>query len=140
LRRALGEAPLEAVGPLDEAAVAGFTTAMDTDFNTPDALAVIFDLAREINRGRDQHVLEAELDTRRRTLLHLLDILGVDLRQSETSRDEAIDPFVELLLATRQKLRAAKQWALSDEIRDGLQALGVAIEDHANEPSTWRRL
>ena len=49
LRRALGPEPLDLNGPLDEPSVEAFKTAMDADFNTPDALSVIFDLAREIN-------------------------------------------------------------------------------------------
>jgi cysteinyl-tRNA synthetase len=53
LRRAVGPEPLDAHGDLDQASVDAFTAAMDADLNTPDALAVIFDLAREVNRRRD---------------------------------------------------------------------------------------
>src|ERR671933_1346348 len=75
LRRALGEEPLSLDGPLDQAAVDAFHAAMDADFNTPDALAVIFDLAREINRCRDAGAATEEVDRRRRTLVYLLDVL-----------------------------------------------------------------
>jgi cysteinyl-tRNA synthetase len=193
LRRALGPEPLDLTGSLDEASVDGFKAAMDADFNTPDALAVIFDLAREINTLRSAHgsngqaesplplqgsdfqppPTQEDVDRRRRTLVHLLDVLGLNL-QSTSLRDEvSIEPFLALreyvqsaahlsavaaieaqsnvtrkgpslpllvdeLLDSRRKLRQAKQWALADEIRDRLSALGVTVEDKPGGESTWR--
>src|SRR5207245_5679607 len=108
LRRALGEEPLSLDGPLDDQAVDAFNAAMDADFNTPDALAVIFDLAREINRLRaaqasvvgerdtpltlrgpdyDPELFRSEIDRGRRTMVFLLDVLGLDIR-SEAPTDE----------------------------------------------------
>jgi cysteinyl-tRNA synthetase len=138
LRRALGEEPLSMDGPLDEDAVNAFNAAMDADFNTPDALAVIFDLAREINRCRDSGAAPAELDRRRRTLVHLLDVLGLDLRAEGPAEQGSIEPYVDLLLEVRRKLRDLKQWALADEIRARLGALGVTVEDKPGGESTWR--
>src|SRR5579864_1795088 len=83
LRRALGEEPLPLDGGLDESTVAAFTAAMDEDFNTPGALAVIFDLARDINTLRTNG---SPTDEKRRTLRELLGVLGIDL-QSEAPRD-----------------------------------------------------
>src|SRR5260370_31403825 len=68
LRRALGPEPLERAGALDEPSVEAFKTAMDADFNTPDALAVIFDLARQINTARASAEPQADVDRLRRTL------------------------------------------------------------------------
>ncbi len=138
LRRALGEEPLSEDGPLDQMAVDAFNAAMDADFNTPDALAVIFDLAREINRCRDSGGAPEELDQRRRTLVRLLDVLGLDIRSAEPARQRSIEPYVELLLEVRRKLRDLKQWALADEIRSRLADLGVTVEDRPGGESAWR--
>jgi cysteinyl-tRNA synthetase len=138
LRRALGEEPLSLDGPLDDQAVDAFNAAMDADFNTPDALAVIFDLAREINRCRDSGAAPAELDRRRRTLVHLLGVLGLDLGSDQPREQRSIEPYVDLLLEVRRKLREVKQWALADEIRTRLADLGVTVEDKPSGESAWR--
>jgi cysteinyl-tRNA synthetase len=135
LRRALGDEPLALEGDLYEPSVDAFKAAMDSDFNTPDALAVIFDLAREINTRR---AAGEDFDAQRRTLVTLLDVLGLDLR-SEAPRDGVdIGPYVELLLDVRKKLRVLKQWELADDIRKGLGALGVTVEDRPGGESNWR--
>jgi cysteinyl-tRNA synthetase len=119
--------------------VAAFTEAMDADFNTPGALAAIFDLAREINRLRSSAAPSAELDRARATLLHLVDILGIDLTQvSSESNHQSAGPFIELSLDVRRKLREIKQWALADEIRVRLGELGVIVEDKPGGASSWR--
>jgi cysteinyl-tRNA synthetase len=138
LRRALDDEPLTPEGPLDTSAIDAFTAAMDDDFNTPDALAVIFDLAREINTLRGSARSTEELGTRRRTLLKLLDVLGLDIRTEAPSDTRAIDVYVDLLLDVRRKLRDLKQWALADEIRTRLSDLGVSVEDRPGGDSTWR--
>jgi cysteinyl-tRNA synthetase len=109
-----------------------FRAAMDDDFNTPVATAVLFDVARAANRAEGADRLAAQGQ-----LLRLAGVLGLDL--SGAAADGAGDaaPFVELLVAVRQELRAAKQWALADSLRDRLEALGVTIEDTASG-STWR--
>jgi cysteinyl-tRNA synthetase len=146
LRRALGPEVLDPQGPLDEPTVAKFEAAMDADFNTPDALAVIFDLAREINtlRARDGAATSAppahlDLDRRRRTLVYLLGVLGLDLSAAQPSEAASVGPLVELTLDIRSKLRDIKQWALADEIRDRLNDLGIIVEDKPGGESTWRR-
>jgi cysteinyl-tRNA synthetase len=137
LRRALGEEPLSLDGPLDDPAVGAFKAAMDADFNTPDALAVIFDLAREINRCRDSGAAPAELDRRRRTLVQLLGVLGLDPGSDQPQEQRSIEPYVDLLLEVRRKLRDMKQWALADEIRTRLADLGVTVKDRPGGESTW---
>ncbi len=138
LRRALGSAPLTLDGELDQDAVRAFEAAMDADFNTPDALAVVFDLVRELNRARDAGAPEAELDRSRRTILRLLCILGLELPPVEDPSTQAVGPLVELLLDVRRQLREARQWALADQIRDRLAALDIVVEDKAGGGSTWR--
>jgi cysteinyl-tRNA synthetase len=137
LRRAFGPEPLERAGDLDQPSVDAFTESMDADFNTPDALAVIFDLAREINRRRDAGAAQAEIDPGRRTIVHLLDVLGIGLTESSDGRLD-IGPFVELLLDLRRKLRESKQWPLADEVRDRLKQLNVIVEDKPGGESAWR--
>ncbi|MBI2756157.1 MAG: cysteine--tRNA ligase [Chloroflexi bacterium] len=137
LRTAVGDEPLQHEGALAEDAVARFEAAMDADFNTPDALAAIYDLAREVNRRRAAG--HEALDAGRRTIVRLLGVLGIDLLGGERVRPaDGAEPFVDLLLEVRQKMREAKQWALADEIRDRLGTLGVAVEDKPGNQSTWR--
>ncbi|MBV8719155.1 MAG: cysteine--tRNA ligase [Chloroflexi bacterium] len=134
LRRALGDEALSADGPVDQDAVKAFTTAMDADFNTPDALGVIFDLAREINTGR---VAGQDTDPKRRALVQLLDVLGLNLRAEVARNHQEVGPYVDLLVEVRRKLRDAKQWSLADEIRNALTDLGVTVNDGPGGTSTW---
>ncbi len=109
-----------------------FTAAMDDDLGTPQALAVLFDLAREINRKRDAgQPIAAE----QALLRELAGVLGLTLAAPQQRAQEAA-PFIDLLVAIRSELRAAKQWALADRIRDGLAELGVELKD-SPEGTTW---
>jgi cysteinyl-tRNA synthetase len=111
-----------------------FTEVMDDDFNTPQALAVLFDLARDINRGTEQGAATAEA---RHALKELAGVMGLTLKAAEQSFTDAA-PFIELLIKTRKQLRDAKQFKLADEIRDKLLETGVIIEDTA-QGTTWKR-
>jgi cysteinyl-tRNA synthetase len=135
LRRALGDEPLDLEGPLDQGTLDRFIAAMDADFNTPDALAAIFDLAREINTRR---AAAEDTEVQRRTLVRLLDILGLDLRaEAAASNHREVAPYVDLLVEVRRKLRDVKQWALADEIRTRLADLGVTVQDRPGGYSAW---
>ena len=121
--------------PLDPASYRqAFIEAMDDDLNTAQALAALFDLAREINRARDEN---RPFDEAQAALLELADVMGMTLVEPEAAMAAA--PFVELLVSIREELRAAKQFELSDRIRDGLAELGVALEDTAGGPAARRR-
>ena len=109
-----------------------FMAAMDDDLNTPQALAVLFDLAKEVNRARDEG---RGIAAPQGLLLELADVLGLRLEQTEQAIEAA--PFIELLVQIRTELRAAKQWQLADRVRDGLSALHVALEDGA-QGTTWK--
>ena len=111
-----------------------FIEAMDDDLNTAQALAALFDLAREINRARDEN---RPFDDAQAALLELADVMGLTLVEAEAAMAAA--PFVELLVSIREELRAAKQFELSDRIRDGLAELGVALEDKAGGTAARRR-
>jgi len=110
-----------------------FIEAMDDDFSTAQATAALFDLAREINRGEEEN---ADVTEARAMLRELAGVLGLTLAEPSASQGGA-EPFIELLLATRQGLREAKQFRLADEIRDKLAELGVVVED-GPQGSTWK--
>jgi cysteinyl-tRNA synthetase len=104
-----------------------FLAAMDDDLNTPRALAVLFDMAREINRTHAERDVSAAQDC----LRFLGSILGLTFAERESSRaaHADVEPFIELLLATRDELRKVKQYNLADQIRDGLDRQGIVLED-----------
>ena len=113
-----------------------FLSAMDEDLNTPRALAVLFDLARDMNRAGDegQDITPAQ-DCMRR----LGGILGLTFQETTSGGNDelAAKPFIELLLATRDELRKAKQYEMADHIRDGLDQQGVVLEDTA-QGTQWQ--
>ena len=106
-----------------------FHAAMDDDFNAPEALAVLFDLGRAINRGRGEGAPPEAIEPARRMLVELAGVLGLNLERDGV--DQAVDaaPFIDLLLRVRDGLRERKEWALSDMIRDELGTLEVTVED-----------
>ncbi len=136
LYTALKGAPAPADGAIDwsEPFAARFKAAMDDDFNTPEAVAVLFDLAREIGKGR------AELMPALRALGGVLGLLQrdpVSFLQSgpgETLPDAEIRRRIEARLAARKR----KDYAEADRIRAELDAAGIVLEDAAAE-TTWRR-
>ena len=113
-------------------AKAQFVEAMDDDFNTPRALAAMFELAREINRGKDEG---ADVLGAQGALRELSGVLGISL--DETAETSAAGPFVQMLVNVRTELRAARQFDIADSIRDRLSELGVTIED-TPEGTEWR--
>lgn len=110
-----------------------FKDAMDDDFNTPQAVAVAFDISRDINR-------EAELGNKiadaQNLLKEITGILGLT-HKVKTSAGQESSKYIGLLVETRNELRAAKQFALADKIRVKLEELGVIIEDKA-QGSAWK--
>lgn len=111
-----------------------FIESMDDDFNVAQAVAVLFDLAREINRGRDEGMNVAEAQC---TLAELVGIMGFTLEEVAKPPLDAA-PFIELLISVRNDLRQAKEWKLSDKIRSYLAELGIALED-TPKGTVWKR-
>ncbi|MEM5553142.1 cysteine--tRNA ligase [Pseudoalteromonas neustonica] len=120
--------------------VAKFRKAMDDDFNTPEALPVLFELAKELNRVKDSETAQAgQLAF---VLRSLGEVLGVAQQTPEAflqgaqADDEVAQ--IEALIVKRNDARASKDWAAADEARDALNALGVILEDSAGK-TTWRK-
>jgi cysteinyl-tRNA synthetase len=117
-----------------EPRAAAFKAAMDDDFNTPGAVAVLFDLASSINRGNqaDAALLRALGDV----LGFLQQAPGDYLRGGPAGLDEAA---IEALIAARVAAKAAREFARADQIRQELAALGVELKDSAQGTSWVRR-
>jgi len=120
-----------------------FHAAMNDDFNTPEALAAMFELVREINRVRAEDATKAAgLGASLRCLGDMLGILQNDpeayLRGDEAGDDDLGDGAIDDMIAARNQAKADKNWAEADRIRDELQAQGIVLEDGAGG-TTWRR-
>ncbi|MBK8454070.1 MAG: cysteine--tRNA ligase [Thiofilum sp.] len=118
-----------------------FHTAMQDDFNTPEAIAVLFDLAREINRLRNEN--NESVHAHAALLKQLAGILGLLNSEVESwfkgeSKGGLDDAAIAALIQQRNEARANKQWAESDRIRDELKAQGILLEDKAGV-TTWKR-
>ncbi|MBI4296574.1 MAG: cysteine--tRNA ligase [Chloroflexi bacterium] len=103
-----------------------FTEVMDDDFNTPQALATLFDLCREINRLIDEGYAAR---AGKQLLAELGGVLGLTFAPWPKVSLGSAEPFIRLLIDTRNRLRQAKQWQLADEIRTGLSERGVELKD-----------
>jgi cysteinyl-tRNA synthetase len=125
---------------------ASFRQAMDDDFNTPEAVAVLFDLARETNKCRDTDSARASrLAACLRQLGAMLGLLQADpehfLRETAAAGDAGTglsDQDIEALIASRLAARAQKNWVEADRIRAQLEGQGIVLEDSATGTS-WRR-
>ncbi len=120
--------------------VTAFKESMDDDFNTPGALAVLFELAREINKLKAENQAEAnKLAARLKQLAGVLGLLEQDpdiFLQGDANNDEVAE--IEALIKQRNEARASKNWAAADEARNKLTAMGIVLEDGANG-TTWRK-
>lgn len=156
---------IEALNARAKAAPPAFVEAMDDDFNSAAALAVMFELVRQINQARDAGATDAQLAAAQNVLLELSGVLGLRLKAVERQPDvpplhglideiaaelegqtdlleaarsaENGAALMDTLLELRKAIRAQKLWALSDKIRDRLAEQGILVEDSAGG-SSWR--
>ncbi|MFU0781991.1 MAG: cysteine--tRNA ligase [Thermoanaerobacterium thermosaccharolyticum] len=111
-----------------------FEEAMDDDFNTADAISVLFEMVRDINTNIDgnspKELIEYILDI----FLKLSSVLGISYKKRDLLDDE-----IKKLIEKREEARKAKNWAEADKIRDELKKQGIALED---TPSgvRWKRI
>lgn len=120
--------------------VEAFKAAMDDDFNTPGALAVLFEIAREVNKLKTEDMAKANgLAVRLKELAGVLGLLYQDpeaFLQGDADNDEVAE--IEALIKQRNEAKAAKNWAVADEVRDKLKAMNIVLEDTPNG-TTWRK-
>ncbi len=122
---------------------ARFETSMDDDFNTPLALAVLFDIAKELNKVKDD---KKRAQTLAVTLRFLSSILGLldddpeDFLKSSVNDSILSSEAIEALIQQRIEAKQTKNWAMADTIRDDLKEQGVILEDAAGNITTWRRV
>ncbi|HXA36624.1 MAG TPA: cysteine--tRNA ligase [Steroidobacteraceae bacterium] len=143
LYRALKDA--DTSGPIDAEWFGRFRVAMDDDFNTPEALAAMQGVARELNQAKAQGD-SAKTASAAATLRAMSAVLGVLQQDPDTYLKRSVgnkmmsDVDVEALLAARQAARAAKNFAESDRIRAQLTAAGILLEDKPGGATQWRRV
>ncbi|NJC97580.1 MAG: cysteine--tRNA ligase [Anaerolineae bacterium] len=145
LRAALRPASTSASGLSADAASApaaqaestkqAFIEAMDDDFNTPLALAALYELVKAINTARDNGANDEQLKPAQSMLRELAGVLGLRLQEKPGSSDD--EAKVIALIEERNEARKQKNWARSDEIRDQLKEMGVVIED-SKDGTKWR--
>lgn len=120
--------------------VEAFKAAMDDDFNTPGALAVLFEIAREVNKLKTEDMAKANgLAVRLKELAGVLGLLYQDpeaFLQGDANNDEVAE--IEALIKQRNEAKAAKNWAVADEVRDKLKAMNIVLEDTPNG-TMWRK-
>ncbi len=142
LYRALAGAGAD--GRADPATVSLFREAMDDDFNTPEAFAVLQGVARELNtaKGEGRDAMAADLAATMRELGRLLGLLQ---QEPEAYLKRGVgaqgleDGAIDALIVARRAARAAKNFAEGDRIRDHLAAAGIVIEDKPGGLTQWRR-
>lgn len=121
---------------------ARFIAAMNDDFNTPEAGAVLFDMAREVNRLKEEHLHAASaLASHLRKLASVLGLLEQEAEaflQSGARADEGEVAVIEALIRQRLQARKAKDWAAADVARDRLTEMGIVLED-GPQGTSWRR-
>jgi cysteinyl-tRNA synthetase len=137
-RETLRMASVPAVRP--EARPEAFDAAMDDDIAVPQALAVVHEHVRQGNAALAAGDQAATLQTFR-AVLAMVDVLGLDPWQppwsgasgaAQERSTEVIDALVQVVLAQRQEARARKDFAAADAIRDGLDRIGIKVEDTAS--------
>ncbi len=129
---------------MDAEWVGKFRAAMDDDFNTPEALAALQGVARELNQAKAAGDA-AKAAGGAATLRAMSGLLGVLQQDPDAYLKRSVgdkmmpDAAVEELLAARRAARGAKNFAESDRIREQLTAAGILLEDKAGGVTQWRR-
>ena len=106
-----------------------FLNNMDNDFNTPNALSVIFNLIRDVNRGIDnKNISKNSLIYVKNLLIEFGEILGFEF-SIKPSVDDKTNDLIKVMVEVREKLRERKDWELSDLIRSRLGEIDIILED-----------
>lgn len=135
---------LDGIEPLTNSAhEKQFHDAMQDDFNTPIALAALFELARETNKLQQSGDTPSALETGAllKKLANILGLLEHDIEdwfKGDAGNDGLSDDAINQLIEERRKAKQNKNWAEADRIRDTLNEEGIIIEDSADK-TTWKR-
>jgi len=118
-----------------------FHNAMQDDFNTPSAISVLFEIARQVNSlKKDNEIEEAtKLASELYDLSSILGLLQQDPNDYFRDGINISETQIQSLIDKRNKARAEKDFTLSDKIRDDLLEMGIALEDRNNE-TVWRKV
>jgi cysteinyl-tRNA synthetase len=126
-----------------KAVLEGFEREMDDDFNTPGALAEIFNFVKVINTHSQNAGKPAILREASAALTQLLSVLGIDLVREEgitedkSKTTELIQGAIDILLEVREDARKAKDYSTADKIRDRLANIGIIVSDTKDGP-IWK--
>ena len=119
-----------------------FKQVMDDDFNTPEAVAILFELAKAINLSKNENAQQAQ--SLAAVLIKLSGILGIvqqdpnEFLKSSVGDETQDDELIEKLIIERKQAREDKDWARADEIRDQFNQMGIVLEDKDGK-TVWRR-
>jgi len=117
----------------DPALMDRFAAAMDDDFSTPEALAVLFEAVTEANRILDE---EGEAGPTVAAVREMAEVLGI---QTDVQTRPETEKIVDELVAERDRARAERNFSTADQIRDRLAEMGVVVEDTADGARWFRR-
>ncbi len=132
-------------GELDQeinTALDQFVTEMSDDFNTPRAIAVLFDLVTKINSIKEGHLDIKQISDATLARLqsaypsYLNEVLGLELEAGGAGNNGAMEHAMQLILELRADARADKNWAVADKIRDALSAADITVKD-GKEGTSW---
>ncbi|MFH0991434.1 MAG: cysteine--tRNA ligase [bacterium] len=121
-----------------------FLSAMDDDFNAPQAIALLFDLAREVNTAlaTGKQFSAESLQAVDRLFVELggtvLGLVSEKLSTAEGGEQNLLNDLIQILIDLRKESRSQKLWAFADSIRDQLKRIGILLEDK-KDGTTWRR-
>jgi len=143
---------------VEEAYKTRFEQAMDDDFNTPVALSVLFDLARELNKVKEADLIKAGVlagtlkyfggllgilqddpDAWLKTVVYLKGTAVILQARVSSATLTFNEETIKQKIEERLDAKKAKKWALADQIRDELKGRGVILEDAPNGTTSWRR-
>lgn len=139
LYHAIDQLHLPASYPSQTPYEASFNKAMNDDFNTPEALAVLFELSHDIQRLRLTDAIKAS--SLGALLKHLTGLLGLLQYSPESYFQHGLEDMVHeinLAIHERNEARKTKNWALADDIRNRLLSQGIELEDNI-QGTTWRK-
>ena len=106
--------------------------AMDDDFNTPILISHLFDAVRVINGAKagTEKLSSDDIEVLKKSLNEFVfDVMGLKSDETSNGNNDKLDGTVQLLIKMRNQARADKNWALSDQIRDELAAIGIQLKD-----------